>query len=86
MRASIKQLANITSGMVITPSSSKIPFCSVCVEAKSQDSHIESLGHILRPPDFVHMLMLEVVVIIIPNSADFATLFFLFVKQRVMYG
>ena len=70
--ASIKQLANYTS-------SSKM-------KQKSQDSHIKSLGRILQPPDFIYMLMLEVVVILMPHSADFATLFFLSVKQRVMYG
>ena len=32
--ASIKELVTITSGMVISPSTNKLPFCSVCVEAK----------------------------------------------------
>ncbi len=44
--ASIKHLADITSGMVITPSSSRLPFCSICVEAKmTRQPHREPCSH-----------------------------------------
>lgn len=44
--ASIKHLADITSGMVITPSSCTLPFCSICVEAKmTRQPHREPRSH-----------------------------------------
>ena len=44
--ASIKHLVDITSGMVITPSFSTLPFYSICVEAKmTRQPHRQPRSH-----------------------------------------
>lgn len=77
--AAIKQLAKITSGMTITPSSNILPFCSVC-------SHIETLDHTLLPLNSACMLTLEEEEMLMPHFEAFATLSFLFARQLVTFG
>ena len=53
--ASIKELVTITSGMVISPSTNKLPFCSVCVEAKiTRQPHRQPRTHTTIPGFRLH--------------------------------
>ena len=52
---SINQLATITSGMVISPFTNKLPFCSVCVKAKiTRQPHRQPRMHTKIPGFRLH--------------------------------